>query len=585
MSILFGVDPVRDEVERLIALLQRGAPVDRSSEGLHVDLKEETGRRGHAGTLLPGEPRDDRVAQQLAAEAACMSNTPGGGALIVGVTDHGEVVGAASEPEWLRGRIHALTNRQLTVEVASVAAQGKSVLVMLAPAAIEPIRYRNRIAWRIGDTCVEVDATTWHARNRESLQYDWSADSSGLDASRTRPAALQIARDFLIASGDGAAQNLAESPDSQLLRRLNAVDGKGELTHAGALMFLGRESPCMDYVFREVDGGDSLQRIRLNGRSLLEELRDIFSGIDAHNSTRHLSSGLTIAQVKDIPTLAAREAVVNGIAHREWHLSEPTVVEHVGRTLRVTSPGGFFGSVNESNIITHPSQSRNKSLTQMFADLRIAEREGIGVDRMVREMIRLGHGMPDIREISGPYVRTSLVGDTLDEAWMEWLGMLKPTERARDVSSLLILRRIVTEGWADPHRVAELIQLGQAEAEAALSRLEVARFSDSPVLQSVEGVPEAMSAVRRLDDDAIALLQELDAKHGKKRSWPTRRSVARTYARDRGRISSTELASLTGGSPSNMGPELAALAREGVLTGSSPSGRGRGFHYLWTGET
>ena len=41
---------------------------------------------------------------------------------------------------------------------------------------------------------------------------------------------------------------------------------------------------------------------------------------------------------------------------------------------------------------------------------------------MVREMVRLGHHPREIGEIDGPFVRTSLVGDAVDEPWISWLG-------------------------------------------------------------------------------------------------------------------------------------------------------------------
>ena len=52
---------------------------------MHVNLKLEKGRKGHGGVLHGGAVDREPVAQQLMAESACTANTPGGGALIVGV--------------------------------------------------------------------------------------------------------------------------------------------------------------------------------------------------------------------------------------------------------------------------------------------------------------------------------------------------------------------------------------------------------------------------------------------------------------------------------------------------------------------
>ena len=45
----------------------------------------EAGRRGPRGTLTVGDPHNEEAARHLANEVACMANTPGGGAIVVGV--------------------------------------------------------------------------------------------------------------------------------------------------------------------------------------------------------------------------------------------------------------------------------------------------------------------------------------------------------------------------------------------------------------------------------------------------------------------------------------------------------------------
>jgi len=584
MTISFSNDPVRAEVADLLKRMQSGEVIDKNHERKHVDLKEEAGRRDNTGAVLPGFAKNEAAAKQLAAEAACMSNTPGGGALIVGVTDDGALIGSALDTEWLRHRIYELTQRLLTVDVKEELIAGRRLLIIVSPSAVEPVRHHNRIYWRVNDHCVEVDAATWHARRMHALNYDWSADESPTPATAARPTALAIARDFLSSSNDPAAEELTRATDSQLLRRLNVVTHDGMLTNAGVIAFVGRSTPSVDYIHRAHSGGDSDARVRRSNRSLLEELAEVFLTIEAHNATRHVQAGLVVRQVRDIPALAAREAIVNGVAHREWGSPQPTVIEHIGRTLRVTSPGGFFGGVNESNIITHPSQSRNTSLTQLLADLNVAEREGIGVDRMVREMIRVGHQPPVIREIAGPFVRTSLVGDALDEPWIAWLGEIEPAEESVDVSSLLILRRLLTDGWVDEEQAVPLIQLPVGETRGAIAKLAHAKVRSHAVMSTVDGTPDGTPAAWRLGPDALATLLAFDQTPDHRRHLPTRTEIAISYASARGRISSTELGSLVAASGTNVGATLKSLSSDGLLAPSNPSGRGRGFYYRWTAK-
>lgn len=582
MVIRFGPDPVEREVARVLALLEDQQW--RGEESSLVDLKEESGRRDKAGTLLPGERENERAADQVAQEAACMANTPGGGALILGAADDGTLIGTALDEQWLRHRVYEKTQKALTIEVEAVLVNDVRLLVITAPQAIEPIRWRGRVNWRVNDHCVEVDPATWHAQRMIRTNFDWSGAASHVPATAAREASLDVARRFLRGSGEARAIDLAKQPSPELLRRLNVVTGDGMLTNAGVLTFIGRRESGLDYIRRETAGGDSRQRSNEGGRGLLEELHDVFTLIAANNALRHLPRGLTVAQVRDVPERAVREAVVNGLAHRDWATGQPTTVEHIGRTLRVTSPGGFFGGVHAGNIITHPSISRNRSLTDLFAALRVAEREGVGVDQMVLQMLRFGHRRPVIEEIAGPFVRVSLVGEAADTAWINWLSSIEPAGLIEDLNALLLLRELVDNGWLDKRTAVPLLQLNEAEAEGAISRLLGARIPGGPAMALVPGIPDDQPAAWSLSAAGRAALQAQDSALGTARIWPTRRSVALSYARSRGRISSTELGGLVAASPTNVGVVLKELESEGHLEASRPSRRGPGLYYRFTGN-
>lgn len=580
----FGVDPVREAVAGMLERLEAGDLVDHRDERRQVDLKEEAGRRGRDGAVGPGSPRSEAVADQLAAEAACMANTPGGGALIVGVADDGRLIGAASDAEWLRRRIYELTDRRLTVDVTEVVVRSTRLLVIVAPPSIELLSVRGRTRWRVDDRCVDVDVSSWNRRQQEVRNYDWSAESSGVAPSSARAQALEVARDFIRESAEPAAADLATASDRELLRRLGVVHADGSLTNAGVIAFVGTGWTAIDYLRRAAEGTDSIMRLRATGRSLLEELQAVFTAVDTQTATRHVQIGLVMRQVKELPLIAAREAIVNGVAHRDWHTDQPTTVEHVGAKLRVTSPGGFHGGVNENNVLTHPSHSRNQSLVHLLAKLRVAEREGVGVDRMVREMIRIGNAVPSIREIDGPSVRVVLIGSALDEPWMGWLRQIEPAGLVEDVSALLVLQRLMRVRWIDAPAAAAVTQLDRAEAVDLLQRLGDATMSGAVLIEPIIGTPEGTEPVWRLHANALDVIRGLDDAAGRKSRLPERSFVARTYASHRGRIGTPELAALVGSSSSNVGVVLKRLRDEGVLEPSSPTGRGRGFYYRWIGE-
>lgn len=582
MPIINSASPATTQVASILQRLADGDSIDAQVETAHVDLKEEKGRRRQHQTADPGTVRDEEIARQLTHEAICMANSPGGGALIVGVSDSGEVVGTVSDPGWLRHRIYELSDKRLTPRIDSHDVSGHSVLVIWADQADAEILWKKKIYWRVGSHCVEVDQDTWRKKRMVESQYDWSASDSGVPWQEVRQAALEIVRDSLRDSVDQQANELAGADDESMLTRLNAVTGRGTLTQAAKLLFVAKRNPSLEYFYRDYAGGDSRSQVRMRDRSLMEEISAVLRQLDAHNSLTHVpTSGAAIAQLPTIPRVAAREAIANGVAHRDWLSLNPTVVEHIGTICEVTSPGGFYGDVTEHNLLTHPSTSRNKALTQLLADVKYAEKQGIGVDRMTAEMLRMGYPPPDIHEIAGPYVRTSLLARTIDKPWLEWVNTLRPHDIALDVRILILLRQLLERRWVDAQSAAPHLQCKPSTARTAIDLLTEIRLHDAPVIQPIAGVPENADAAWALTTEAVTKLSDLDSRHNHHRQAPSRAAVAAHYAEARKRISSTELGSIVGSSPSNVGSVLKKLQGQGLLKPSSRSGRGHGYHYRW----
>lgn len=302
-------EPVRRDVADALAALVAGVPVP-DIEHDTVDFKEDPSRRGRHGELVtPGPARDDRAALYLADEAACMSNS-GGGAMVVGVEDAtGAVLGTGLDVQWLRGRIHDLSERRLTCAVEEVVLAGSRLLVIVSPPAQEPIRVRGRAKHRVGGRCVEIDASRWMEMHVRRLGFDWSAQPSQVPLADIRAAAVEVARRYLRASGEEHATELASTETADLLRRLGALDADDILTNGAALLFTARAGRALvDYRRREVPGGDSLLRLDRADVSLLEAVAEAEQAIGQVNRTVHIGSGgLAVGQIRALPENTIRK--------------------------------------------------------------------------------------------------------------------------------------------------------------------------------------------------------------------------------------------------------------------------------------
>lgn len=576
---ILGRSPINALVEQALHRLSRGEP-PAHIELERVDFKEERGRRGSDGTVSLGQATNEPAADHLAAEMACMANTPGGGAVIVGVADDGARIGTRLDADWVRHRIWELTSHQLTVEVRETNLEGCRLLILTCIEALAPVRYRGNLRWRVGTNCVEVDPVVWQSRMLERIGFDWSDQPSGQTLDDVSPAAIEVARRYLReANGRESDTGLADATDADLLRRLNLVKGSRDLTNAGSLLFVGTPWPGVDYIRRDVPGGDSTLRIEGAG-PLLIQVREVEQAGEVANRVTHTAEGFAPGRIRAIPPTTLREAIVNGLVHRDWLAARPTVIEHVGDTLTVTSPGGFVGGVTPANIITHPAVARYRNLSEAMAALGLAEREGIGVDRMVRDMLSIGRPAPVIAEVDGPYVRVVLLGGTPDTAVVDLVAALTPAH-AGNVDSLLLIEHLTRHGWVDAESATELLQRSSAEeANEAILRLANARVDadgSAPVIAPVQGVPSNQPDAFRLSD---AVRSRLFHRLALLRAPEGRETLLLDWSRARGRVSSTEVADLTGLSKVSAGRLLTALADAGHLKGGRPGRRGRGFFYV-----
>lgn len=569
------------EIERVLRALAEGDADSDALESQVIDLKEETGRR-KGSRILPGEPRNEAVAKQLAAEAACFANSRGGGVIVVGVDDAtGDLIGAASDVDWLRTRLYQLTDRKVTVDIREVDVTGTRLLVIAVPQAVEPVPFEHRFQHRRGATCVPVTSTEL----LQGLFVGVAADPSHRESELTladvsEPAEASLRRRVAIVDSPKSHLDLRD-----LLARLGLLYGDTDsLNHAGEILLAQRDSPALDYTHRTVPGGPSDERVHEPGLSLLEELDLVEAVYARHNPFRELTVGLGVIRVHAVPERSLREAILNGVCHRDWNQRDPTVIEHIGNQLRVTSPGGFIGDVTAENIITHPSQPRYRALMNAVRQLGLVEQEGVGVDRMFADLIRIGGDPPLIELTDRPAVRVVLTGRPVDGARFQFFaGLHSPAEvegssaggPGDDVDATLLVWRVLNPATAHltAKSCAPLLQRTPADAIHALRRVAGYRTADGSRLLVQIPVPPNSAPAWCLSRSARRTLQIPRPGH----------EAATAWVKERGRISSAEYRTIAHVSQPTANTHLRIVAMSEGLVPSWPSGRGPGFHYRYPG--
>jgi ATP-dependent DNA helicase RecG len=465
----FLSDPLMREAFEAVADIQAGAAVG-DVESLTLDCKEEAGRRDQ-GTYGPGQPRNEEAARVLAEEAACLANTEGG-VLVVGIDDKATgaaaLVGAELDGEWLRERIWTLTQPHLAAEVIEHRVDGVRLLLIVVRRGFRLHRSGRRFKHRIGTSCVEMSAEDQRRAEEDRAGYDWSAEASRHAVSDVSEAAIDLVRRYLRATEEGSRAELAARPTTDILRQLGVLAGDDRLNNAGALLFVEGGDVLVDYKRRKVPGGSSADRLEVRA-PLIEAYRDVKSRIDAVNDFRELElPGGVRPRIRLIPDRAVREGIVNAFIHRDYRQVEPVDVEFVGTQLVIASPGGFPTGIDERNILSERSRPRNAALANVFRSLRLAEQEGVGVDRMFRDMVNVGHATPTIADRGGR-VRCVLTGGEPSEPVVALIASL-PADAQDDVDLALILHTLLGRADVAATELTHLLQKLEEEAREALRR-------------------------------------------------------------------------------------------------------------------
>ena len=193
------------------------------------------------------------------------------------------------------------------------------------------------------------------------------------------------------------------------------------------------------------------------------------------------------------------------MVHRDWVPHDPVEVTWIDEdsALQVISPGGFTGGVTAANVLTQ-RHARHPALADLCRALHLVEKQGLGVDRMYRDMVVLGHRPPLIVEEPGLRVRVRLVGGQPVVPVVNLMSTIRPEPRQRDVRVALIVHTLLHQPFTTAKRLTSILQRDIPEAEEALETAADCLTGTQPLLVRYKDVWtlawEAVSAAMRRTD-------------------------------------------------------------------------------------
>ena len=231
-----------------------------------------------------------------------------------------------------------------------------------------------------------------------------------------------------------------------LLTHLNLLDG-AKPTNAAVLLFGSNpqkfhrtaETKCIHchgteyrrpFASMQVYGGDLFEQSDLS--------RDfVLAKINRAIGTRAV--GITAPATYEIPPEAIGEAIINAIAHRDYHSNASVEVRLFADRLEIWNPGSLPGTLTLASLRDdHPSVPFNPLLAEPLYLTRYIERVGSGTQTMISLCLEAGLPEPQFEQRGGSFVTTIwrdwltsevLAGYGLNERQMKAVAHLKQTGR------------------------------------------------------------------------------------------------------------------------------------------------------------
>jgi len=190
---------------------------------------------------------------------------------------------------------------------------------------------------------------------------------------------------------------------------LASQDGTMRPTNAGVLLFgkdpqlHSRNAEITAARFAGETMSDTFTRQDILG-TLPDQIRraEMFL-VDHLRKGVQLGSTMAREESFEYPLEAARELVVNAVAHRDYTIKGDGIRLFLfSNRMEVTSPGGLPGPVTIANI-KDERFSRNPAIVQVLSDMGFIERLGYGVDRVIDLMRQQKMREPEFTETAGGF--------------------------------------------------------------------------------------------------------------------------------------------------------------------------------------
>jgi len=334
-----------------------------------------------------------------------------GGKLILGVADDRTIVGI---PELviehlLESLDHAIYEACHPTIIPVISQQrfgDKSILIISVSAGMNKPYYRKSEGMHRG-TFVRIGRSTVKATPEMIEELKWQSHNIDFEKlpiyrAKTENIDGQLVQKFL-----NARKNHVKAEISQEIMRSYSliVEEHHEWypTHAGILLFGNNpqfylsEAMIICCHFKGIEGREAIASIDCVG-TLLNQYHQAHNFILSRLSRSFTIEGMIREEKLEIPEVAFREALLNLLIHRNYHLPSPSKILIYDDRVEFFSAGNFWGPIKSDQLLKGMTYLRNPAICKVFREVGLVEKMGTGFIQIFQSYEKWGLEKPQIFE-------------------------------------------------------------------------------------------------------------------------------------------------------------------------------------------
>jgi ATP-dependent DNA helicase RecG len=335
-----------------------------------------------------------------------------GGKIIIGVDDDRTIIGISEKEveilmESLDKAIYEATSPPILPLVYTRTIGDKTVLCIEISKGMNKPYYRRSEGLEKG-IYIRVGHHTIRANADLSEELKWQSRGITFD---TLPVYLADApQDLDMKKIDAFFQKRKGRPSVNITPELLEAyeltikeHGKTYPTAAGILLFGQQpqrhfsEGTIICTHFAGIEGREALATKDCAG-TLFEQYQEAMAFILSRLYRSFTIQGFQREETLEVPEVALREALLNMLVHRNYHLKSPAKIAIYDNRIEFFSPGDFPGPLDTHNLLEGMSFLRNPAICRAFREANLIEKLGTGLIVLFNSYLQMDLPKPQVTE-------------------------------------------------------------------------------------------------------------------------------------------------------------------------------------------